>query len=78
MNALKITYIATFFAAALFAGAATGAEKKPLNFFILAVQSNMEGPASIRTIDPLETIRITPFSTWEHKMSRMGATLAYH
>jgi len=42
-------YFATFLTTVLFAAA--GAEAKPLKVFILAGQSNMEGPANISTFD---------------------------
>jgi len=42
-------YLATFLTTVLFATA--GAEAKPLKVFILAGQSNMEGPANISTFD---------------------------
>ncbi len=46
-----MNYITPFIATVLFALAANGAEKKPLKVFILAGQSNMEGPANIKTFD---------------------------
>jgi alpha-galactosidase len=51
MYYLATCITASCLATVLFATAASGAEQKPLKVFILAGQSNMEGPANISTLD---------------------------